>query len=85
MAKVEVNMERWRYEKTGSYDTILFGAKIFDYEWIQTGEKVNIIDPLYGEKYCFSVYKVVIDKYEYIFAAGEFSNSVYGFYIPACI
>ena len=46
-----------------------------------TGEKIDVKDPLYGQKYRFPVYKVLIDEKEYEFAAGEFSNCVYGFYI----
>ena len=34
-----------------------------------------------GQKYTFPVYKVNIQDEEYAFAAGEFSNSVFGFYI----
>ena len=48
---------------------------------MKTGEKVVVKDPLYGQKYTFPVYKVNIQDEEYAFAAGEFSNSVFGFYI----
>lgn len=53
----------------------------FEFEWMKTGEKVVVKDPLYGQKYTFPVYKVNIQDKEYAFAAGEFSNSVFGFYI----
>lgn len=48
---------------------------------MKTGEKVVVKDPLYGQKYTFPVYKVNIQDEEYAFAGGEFSNSVFGFYI----
>lgn len=53
----------------------------FEFEWMKTGEKVVVKDPLYGQKYTFPVYKVNIQDEEYAFAAGEFSNSVFWFYI----
>ncbi len=45
------------------------------------GKSVAVKDPLYGQDYNFPVYKVVIENQEFEFAAGEFSNCVYGFYI----
>lgn len=72
----------WQHEITGfDGNTLLFGVNIFDYEWINTGERVDVVDPLYGQKYKFPVYKVFIKGNEYEFAAGEFSNCVFGFYI----
>ena len=72
----------WQHEITGlDGNTILFGVNIFEFEWMKTGEKVVVKDPLYGQKYIFPVYKVNIQDDEYAFAAGEFSNSVFGFYI----
>lgn len=72
----------WQHEITGvDGNTILFGINIFDYKWNDTGKKVVVSDPLYGQKYNFSVYKVFIDGKEYEFAAGEFSNCIWGFYI----
>ena len=72
----------WQHEVTGfDGNTILFGVNIFDYEWKSTGKKIDVKDPLYGQKHRFPIYKVLIDEKEYEFAAGEFSNCVYGFYI----
>ena len=72
----------WQHEITGvDGNTLLFGVNIFDYKWENTGERVDIKDPLYGQKYRFPVYKVRIGEQVYQFAAGEFSNSVFGFYV----
>lgn len=72
----------WQHEITGvDGNTILFGVNIFDFEWIWTGERVDVLDPLYRQEYKFPIYKVIIGENEYKFAAGEFSNSVFGFYI----
>ena len=75
-------MKVWQYEIAGADgNTTLFGVNIFKYNWISTGEKVEVVDPLYGQQHYFPVYKVYIRKKEYKFAAGEFSNCIYGFYI----
>ncbi|MCD7837854.1 MAG: hypothetical protein LUG65_02960 [Clostridiales bacterium] len=74
----------WRHEVTGfDGNTILFGVNIFAYDWTRTEEKIEVTDPLYGQKYRFPVYTVSINGQEYQFAAGEFSNSVFGFYTQA--
>ncbi len=72
----------WQHEITGfSGNTILFGVNIFDYQWNRTGQKAEVCDPRYGQKYSFPVYTVDIKGEEYEFAAGEFSNDVCGFFL----
>ncbi len=71
----------WKHKATGvDGNVILFGINIFEYEWIRTDEKVEIIEPIYKQKYIFPVYKVYIRGHKYKFAAGEYSNCVWGFY-----
>ena len=64
----------------GSCD--LFGVKIFDHKWESTDESVVVKDPLYDQDHTFPVYKVRIGRQDYVFAAGEFSNLIWGFYLP---
>jgi len=72
----------WQHEITGfDGNAKLFGVNIFDYKWERTGQCVAVKDPLYGQDYRFPIYKVIIENQEFEFAAGEFSNCVYGFYI----
>lgn len=72
----------WRHETTGfDGNAILFGVNIFDYNWERTDKSVKVRDPLFGQDYTFPVYKVIINEQEQEFAAGEFSNCVWGFYI----
>ncbi len=72
----------WQHEITGvDGHTILFGVNIFRYNWKRTGRTVKVCDPLYGKEYEFPVYSVRIKREEREFAAGEFSNCVWGFYI----
>lgn len=75
----------WKHKITGvDGNTILFGINIFDYEWNATGRYAEVRDPLYGQEYRFSVYTVVIHGRKHEFAAGEFSNCVWGFYSKEC-
>lgn len=72
----------WKHEITGcDGNTILFGVNIFDYEWVYTNKFAKVRDLLYGEEYQFPIYSVTIQGLEHEFAAGEFSNCVWGFYL----
>ncbi|MBR6382572.1 MAG: hypothetical protein IKS56_01155 [Lachnospiraceae bacterium] len=72
----------WQYETTGTEkNSVLFGVYIFEYKWRDTGERVKVKDPLYGQDYAFPVYNVTIEGIDYSFASGELSNGVYGFYV----
>lgn len=57
------------------------GLNIWDFEWKSTDEKINIKDPLYGQNYSFDIYKIQTIANEIVFAAGEFSNNVWGIYL----
>lgn len=72
----------WKHKITGvDGNCILFGVNIFDYEWNDTGEKITIIDPQYHQEHSINVYNVDINGTLKRFAAGEFSNCVWGFYL----
>ena len=72
----------WEHTITGTDgNCILFGVNIFNYKWNDTKEKVTIKDPLYHQPYDFSIYTVDINGILKRFAAGEFSNCIWGFYL----
>ena len=72
----------WQHEVTGIDGNVnLFGVNIFGYEWIRTDKTVKVRDPIYNQEHIFGVYTVNINGQEYEFAAGEFSNCVWGFYV----
>lgn len=72
----------WRHKITGpDGNCTLFGVNIFNYDWVDTKEKITVIDPLYHQECDISVYTVVINGKTKKFAAGEFSNCIWGFYI----
>lgn len=72
----------WQHEITGVDGNVsLFGVNIFDCEWESTGKSVSVRDPAYRQEYIFPIYKVTVNGQEHEFAAGEFSNCVWGFYL----
>ena len=72
----------WKFEKSGFEGNCeLFGVNIFHYPWHNQNKKVEVIDPLYHKKHWFDTYTVHIEGKTALFAAGEFSNGVYGFYL----
>ena len=71
----------WEYETFGPDGQCkLFGVNIFDYDWQTTGKRVKVKDPIYHQDHTFEVWQVEIDGQIHRFAAGEFSNCVWGFY-----
>ena len=58
----------------------LDGVNIWDFEWEQTGEDIIVHDPKYHQQYKFHVYQISKGNGKIKFAAGEFSNLIYGIY-----
>jgi len=72
----------WKFVKAGIEGNCeLFGVNIFDCKWEKTNQKVCVIEPTYNQKYEMNVYSTNINDKSVTFAAGEFSNCVYGFYV----
>lgn len=68
----------WQLEATGVDGNVqLFGVNIFDYDWVDTKNRVSVNDLSYS----VPVYSVTIVGKEYEFAAGERSNCVWNFYL----
>ncbi|HSP40119.1 MAG TPA: hypothetical protein VLN46_01720 [Gillisia sp.] len=72
------------------HQTIVDGApclieniNIWDYSWQSTGKNAEVIDPLYTKPYNFSIYRIQEGDTKIEFAAGEFSNMIWGIYLPA--
>ena len=57
------------------------GLNIWDSDWKNTEERIQIKDPLYGQDYTFTVYEIRNGLTSATFAAGEFSNCVWGIYL----
>ena len=68
----------WQLETTGiDGNTQLFGVNIFDYQWVDTKQRVQVSDLSYE----VPVYTVMVDNVQHEFAAGECSNCVWNFYL----
>ena len=72
----------WKYETFGPDGQCkLFGVNIFDYNWQTTGKRVKSQRPDLSPRPYLEVWQVEIDGQIHRFAAGEFSNCVWGFYL----
>ena len=75
----------WRFVGV-NYDEKMFlidGINVFAHGWKSVdGEIAQVSDPLYGQARRFSVYEITEKNRTIKFAAGEFSNGVWGFYAP---
>lgn len=75
----------WRFVGV-NYDEkefLIDGINVFAHRWRDVdGEIAQVSDPLYGQARRFSVYEIAANNCTIKFAAGEFSNGVWGFYVP---
>jgi hypothetical protein len=59
------------------------GLDVWSHKWIcKQGESASVKDPQYGQAYTFHAYEIITAQQRVTFAAGEFSNAVFGFYTP---
>ena len=69
-----------------SHDVVLEGINPWQHEreWRRTSEDpITVGHPSYpAERHAMFVYELVLPNKKIKFAAGEFSNGVYGFYAP---
>lgn len=63
-------------------ECFLFGVDVFAHEWTDTRKCIRVHDPLYGQPYTMNIYEITVDGTVHRFAAGEFSNNVWGFWLP---
>jgi len=75
--------QEWKFRSSliDGEDFILKGMNIWDFEWRNTGKNIKINDPLYQEDYSFTVWEINNGNQSAEFAAGEFSNGVWGIYL----
>jgi hypothetical protein len=79
-------MTNWRFVSSSVEGDKLeiSGVRVWEHKWVcRDGERAEVKDPLYGQSHTFHVYEIDAGGRQIIFAAGEFSASVYGFYIPS--
>jgi hypothetical protein len=58
------------------------GVNVWSQEWTSVkGDVAEVIDPSYHQPFTFNVYAIKNGESDIKFAAGEFSNMVWGFYV----
>lgn len=78
-----MNNTGWRYAGT-SGEGGRFRVRrtnVWSREWRRNGTTATVSDPLYGQMFEFDVYEIETPSGPAEFAAGEFSNGVWGFYV----
>jgi hypothetical protein len=53
---------------------------LWGHNWINLNEKTKIHETTYNQDFDFPIYKIETNSKTILFAAGEFSNGVFGFY-----
>ena len=78
--------EGWRFVSIGfeGADTDVSGVNPWQVEWTSTRHRITVAHPQYpDQRHLFTVWQVTGTEPPLTFAAGEFSNGVWGFYAPA--
>ena len=50
------------------------GIDIFNEDWVNTGETTDVVDPLYGQRFKFTVYRIKKPDRIINFATGEWNK-----------
>jgi hypothetical protein len=77
--------DMWRFVGTAANERnfLIEGVNVWAFRWQEVrGERAAVEDPHYHQSFNFSVYTVTDGEHSVKFAAGEFSNGVWGFYVP---
>ena len=59
----------------------IHGVDVWEQGWQAEGQEAQVNDPVYGKSYIFRIFSIQDDDQKVEFAAGEFSNGGWGFYI----
>lgn len=71
----------WKFIGSSSDDSfVISGIDIFKEQWEDTGEIAHVVDPLYGQSFNFTVWRINNNGKVLVFVAGEFSNNIFGIY-----
>jgi hypothetical protein len=75
----------WRFVSIGfeGQPTDVAGVNPWEVQWTATGSRISVTHPQYpSQRHQMSIYEVTGSVPPVRFAAGEFSNGVWGFYVP---
>lgn len=74
----------WQFfgSNTDEKNFVIDGINVWAFNWRSIDDELAVVkDPIYGQVHNFSVYSVTNGEKTISFAAGEFSNGVWGFYV----
>jgi hypothetical protein len=75
----------WRFWHIGveGDDVELDGTRLWGVAWVPTGGRITVAHPRYpSQRHLMSTYSTDASANVVEFAAGEFSNGVWGFFVP---
>ena len=78
-------MTDWIYVNGGRELTpvMVDGLDVWKHDWTPlASDRVSVKDPLYGQDFQFLIYTITDGRRTVTFAAGEFSNGMWGFFQP---
>jgi hypothetical protein len=78
-----MSVAAWTYITGGrEFNRVMLdGLNVWKHAWKETGAAPALVkDPRYGQEFRFSVYEITYRGKSVVFAAGEFSSGVWGFY-----
>src|SRR5260370_14954358 len=72
----------WRYLGTvaDGQEIKIEGINVWQNQWVDTGRRISVKDPLYDQSFTFSVYEMITPRTRVIFAAGASPSAMWGFY-----
>jgi len=75
----------WRFVHIGPEGdgAAIEGIRVWETPWIPTRERITVPHPQYpNQRHAMWTYRVVTLERSVEFAAGEYSNGVWGFFVP---
>ncbi len=73
----------WQFVGAGpdGQSFVIGGLDVWKHEWTDTKERAHVKDPCYQQSFTFHVWEIRRGDCIVTFAAGEFSNCMWGFYV----
>lgn len=72
--------EKWTHVGTciEGQPVLIDGVDVWKHDWTGTELRAKVKDPMYGQDLVFHVYTLIAGDKQIEFAAGEFSNGIWG-------
>jgi hypothetical protein len=78
------NSQNWQFFRSviDGDELRIQGLNIWDHPWNDLQRSVTVKDPIYEQDHVMGIYELNHGDQQVLFAAGEFSNMVWGIYLP---